>query len=127
MTNLDDTTYIPGMCNINKQEVSKRRAIGIIGLVFLVVFTILFVLLDFAIWTRLVLFIPAFIMATGFLQAQNKFCVGFAGAGVQHVGETSVNIEDKKAKRADTLKARTLNLQAVAIAATVTILILFIP
>jgi hypothetical protein len=122
------TNYIPGMCNINPQEIAKRRNIGYMGLVASVILLALFIGFDAPWWIRLVIFVPAFTSATGFLQAKNKFCVGFAGANMHHAddGET-VEITDAKSLLLDKLKSRKINLQAFAVAFIVTIAAILIP
>jgi len=125
--NNDQTRYIPGMCNINQSEIKKRRLVGFVGFGVLVVAMVLFFVFDLPQWSRAILFVPAFVMATGFLQARNKFCVGFAGAGMQHTNESTEKIEDENAKKADAKKARQINTQAFAIATLLTLLLVLTP
>jgi len=122
------TNYIPGMCNINPQEIAKRRNIGYMGLVASALLLALFIGFDAPWWLRLIIFVPAFTGATGFLQAKNKFCVGFASANMQHAddGEAS-KITDTKSLLLDKLKARKINMQSFAIALVVTVVTILIP
>jgi hypothetical protein len=122
------TNYIPGMCNINPAEIAKRQRIGVIGLTATVLLLVVFISFDAPWWIRLILLIPAFTSATGFLQAKNKFCVGFAGANMHHAdGGEAVKITDTKSLLLDKIKARKINLQAFLIASIVTIITVFIP
>jgi predicted nucleic acid-binding Zn ribbon protein len=121
------TEYIPGICNINPKEVKRRRTIGIIGLLMVVAIATLLIFLNVPAGFRLVIFIPAFIMATGFLQAKAKFCVGFASAGMQHTGDESRNVEDKEALKLDKKRAKKINIQALIIAVIVTGVIVLLP
>jgi hypothetical protein len=63
-----------------------------------------------------------------YLQAHNKFCVGFASSKQQNAdnGEI-VEITEKDALEADRKKIREMNLQATIIAAAVTAIVCVIP
>jgi hypothetical protein len=122
--------YVPGVCNINREEIAKRRKIGHLGLGVLVVLLILFIYLDANITFRLLLFLPAMLASSGYLQAREKFCVGYAGAGKQNATEGSTeatNVIVKEALAADKRKARRMNWEAFAIAILVTFIIIAIP
>ena len=123
------TNYIPGVCNINPVEIRRRRQAGHIGLVLSVVVIVGLIALHAPWYLRLVAFLPLFLSATGYLQARHKFCVGYASAGVQHADDDSaaLKIDDASMRKADTLKARMINLQAFLIAAIITGLIALLP
>lgn len=108
--------YVPGVCNINAAEVEKRRRIGFVNLgALLILVGLLFAFkMPAAIW--FVTFIPAFVMTTGFLQAKNKFCVGYAGAGMHHTGEKAEKTTDAKATAIDKQRARKINTHVAVIA-----------
>lgn len=118
----ETTTYTPGVCNINVSEIRRRRKIGFIGLVsLLILLAVLFILkLPPFIWATA--FIPGFLMATGFLQAKHKFCVGYAAAGMRHTATDAEKITDKNAISLDKQRAKSINLQALAIGIGVAIL-----
>ncbi len=116
------SAYVPGVCNINYAEIKRRRNAGYFGLIlFVVVAAILFVV-DANRWFKLILFLPAFIAAIGFLQAKNKFCVGYAASGLQNAteGNTEAQAVEAAARAIDKARARRINLQAAAIALVVT-------
>ena len=123
------TNYVPGVCNINPVEIRQRRMSGHVGLLITGVLIALVFVLHASSYLRIVIFMPAFISAIGYLQARNKFCVGYAGAGQQHAddGGTAQTITDKKALALDKRKTRTMNLQATIIAALVTAIVTVIP
>ncbi len=114
--------YVPGVCNINTSEVQKRHKIGVYGLLALLLLLVLLVVFDLPAPVWLVAFVPAFLMATGFLQAKNKFCVGYASAEMQHTSAQAENITDKKAVALDKQRAKRINLQALSVALLVTVL-----
>ena len=113
------TTYIPGVCNINQDEIRKRRKIGLIGLGALVVSLAGLLLLHVPALVMLLLFLPAFLMAVGLLQAKNKFCVAYAAAGMRHTGQLAEKINDNDAAARDKRRARSINMQSFGIAAAI--------
>lgn len=122
------SNYIPGMCNINPKEIAQRRTIGHVGLTITLILTALFVGFSIDALFRVIVFVPAFLAATGYLQARNKFCVGYAGAKQHHADNGDVvTISDDAALAADKKKARTINIQAVTIAIIVTVVVVLIP
>jgi hypothetical protein len=121
----ESNTYIPGVCNINYAEIRKRRNIGLTGLAaLLALLGVLFILKAPGIIWGLT-FVPAFLMTTGFLQAKNKFCVGYAAAGMRHTGDKAEKVDDREAINKDKQRARSMNLQAVLIALVISILAVF--
>lgn len=122
------SSYIPGMCNINPKEIAQRRRIGHIGLSITILLAFLLLFIDLSPWLRLIIFIPTFLAATGYLQAKNKFCVGYANAQQHHADDgTVVDIDDKSALAADKKKAQLINLQAFGIATVVAIVFTLLP
>jgi hypothetical protein len=120
------STYIPGVCNINQDEIRKRRKIGLIGLAALLVSLAGLMLLKVPALVMLVLFLPAFLMAIGLLQAKNKFCVGYAAAGMRHTALAVEKIDDDEAMHRDKARARSMNLQALGIAIAIALMAVFI-
>ncbi len=119
--------YVPGVCNINIAEIKSRRTAGHIGLALTLVIGVVLIALDANRYARFILFIPIFIAAIGYLQARNKFCVGYGSAGMQRTDEQSheaTTVTDASAVTADKARARNLNLQAFTIAIVVTALAL---
>jgi hypothetical protein len=123
--NAQETAYIPGVCNINTDEIARRRKIGHIGIVVFIVVFGLFLLGGFSRYYRIILFLPAFLTATGYLQAHNRFCVGYAAAGEQNAMQGSKEaskVSNKTAIAADKHKAHRMNLQALVIAVAMVLL-----
>jgi len=83
---MNPTQYIPGVCNIGEAEIARRKRIGWIGLIFTgALWAILFATAAPA-WLRFVLFFPAAMSATGFIQGFSHFCAGFGMKGVFNFG-----------------------------------------
>jgi hypothetical protein len=125
-----EQAYVPGVCNINREEIAKRRKIGQIGLTFFIIFLVVMLFVPISRYLRILLFIPAFVAATGFLQARNKFCVGYAGAGMENASDGSQEaktIADDDAKLKDKQKAMRMNIQCGLIALVVTVIVVVLP
>ncbi len=100
--------YIPGVCNIGPSEIARRKRSGWIGLIATLLLWAVFVLFNFPAAWRLILFFPATMSATGFLQAYFHFCAGFGFKGVYNLvkpaGQTET-IQQKEFRRKDRQKA----------------------
>jgi hypothetical protein len=123
-------SYIPGMCNINHDEINQRRKLGYIGLIIFIFGLIALTVLTRDRWVRMLLLLPAILSVSGFLQARNKFCVGYAGSGLQNADEGSKKaskIIETDALAADKRKSSKMNRQTFAIALTATAITLLIP
>jgi hypothetical protein len=122
--------YIPGVCNINRKEIANRRMIGFISLAVLIVLLAILVFSGVTRWLRLIIALPAIIMISGFLQARNHFCVGYAGAGQQNATEGSdkaVEVIEDAARKADKKRASTMNRQSFVGGIVIALLTLLIP
>ena len=78
--------YIPGVCNIGRAEIRRRKLIGWGALATTVVLWIAFAVIPLSAPWRLFLFFPASLAATGFLQAAWHFCAKFGLRGVFNFG-----------------------------------------
>lgn len=100
--------YVPGVCNIGKAEIQRRRQSGWIGTIVTVVLWAAFFLFRVPAPWRLFLFLPASMGAVGFFQAGLHFCAGFAMSGVfnfgPEVGKTDT-VEQAEFRRKDRQKA----------------------
>ena len=78
---------------------------------------------------RLVLFIPAAVAASGYLQAYLKFCAGFGRLGVYNFGRlgTTTKIADDTARAADRRKANQIGLASGLIGLAVAVVAVLLP
>jgi hypothetical protein len=109
--------YIPGVCNIGPAEIKTRRISGIGGLVVaLALYGVLRWSGVAAPW-RLLVFFPATISASGFLQAALHFCLGFGFMSVFNFGERgrTDSVLEAEFRRLDRRKARVILAGALAI------------
>lgn len=125
-----ESTYIPGMCNINTAEVAYRRKAMWFGIVLSVALLVALLVLRAEWWIRaIVLFIPVYIGAIGYLQVKHKFCVSYGASGQQNASEGSDDSADvgKENAQIDKKKARKMNLQAFGITVVVLALTALVP
>lgn len=114
----NDSQYVPGICNINYDEIKSRRNAGHFGLGLTIVVVAFLVYLRAMPLLSILVFVPGFIMAIGYLQAKNKFCVGFGAAGIHSASESGADtaaVEDEAAQKADKEKSRRMNLQSAGV------------
>jgi len=121
--------YQPGVCNIGPAEIRKRRISGYWGLGVAVVFLVAAFALGWAAPWRLLVALPVFLAAQGFLQAAFHFCVGFATRGLYNFGDLGreESVQDAEFRRKDQRKALLISLLAFAIAAVVAVVAWLIP
>jgi hypothetical protein len=99
--------YIPGVCNIGKEEIEQRKKGIYFALALLVAVIIVLQLLKAnPIW-RIIVFIPAASFAVSFQQWYFKFCLGFGLKGIFNFGEVGKfnTIEQKEYYKKDKAKA----------------------
>lgn len=115
---MTESYYTPGVCNINESEVAYRKKAYYLGLS--IGFPLLLVLIIFKSPTYMgvIMFLPIWIGAIGYLQAKYKFCVGYAASGVYsksaEYAETEKIVEEAK-RKLDAKRARKINTQALLI------------
>jgi len=78
--------YIPGVCNIGPAETKRRKQSGWVGLALTVILRGILVYINAAPVWQLLLFFPAMMSATGFLQAYMHFCAYFGFASLFNFG-----------------------------------------
>ena len=128
-TPIEDGQYIPGVCNIGPQEIARRRRTGYVGSLITVALFAVLVAVDAPPIFRLVLFLPAVIAASGFLQAYLKFCAGFGQLGVFNFGDRSSteHVIDKSAHRKDLIRAWQIGIACGLIGLAVAVVAVLLP
>ncbi len=123
------STYTPGMCNIGPAERRMRRMSGIAAGIVAIALIILFAFIDAPWSVRLVVFIPAAISASGFLQDAFHFCAAFGFRGIYNVvSSTGIteNIELEEYRKKDRQKALQIIGLSGLIGALITLVAIFI-
>lgn len=118
--------YIAGSCNIGPAEINRRKRVAYLGSILFVLYSIWLVASDASWSMRLTAFFPAMVAVVGYVQARRKFCVAYGFMGVfsfEKAGDTR-KITVNQDLLADRAFARKLVLQATAIAALLTVLVL---
>lgn len=124
------TTYIPGVCNIGPAEIKQRKLTGTIGLYTTAILFAVFLVGDFAPAVRLLLFIPATIGASGYLQAKFHFCVRFGTKGLFNMGDkivTPETVEKAEYRHKDQRKALMIAGISGAIGLVIAVGVFFLP
>lgn len=115
--------YIPGVCNIGPAEIAMRKRLGWYGLIAAFVVWALFRFFGIPSLWCLVIFIPIFFSANGFLQGYMHFCAGFGMRGLfnfgPQVGKTDT-VSQAEFRAADRKKAQQIFIYATLIAIAVT-------
>jgi len=123
--------YAPGVCNIGPAEIGRRRRAGHVGLGITIVAGALLLALGPPAWWRLILFLPAYIGAVGYLQAFFHFCVGFASRGVYNFDaldpEHWRKVVDEAARAADKRKSLQIGLISLVIGLAVALAAVALP
>ena len=121
--------YIPGTCNLGKDEIRSRQIVALFGL-FLTISSVIGILAaDQGRSVRFSIFIPAMIFSVGFVQSRSKFCLAYGLAGTfnfERLGKISrvASVEDR---RADRKTAIIILLKASALAAVITVVFFVLP
>ncbi|CAG1001590.1 MAG: hypothetical protein OIN86_05570 [Candidatus Methanoperedens sp.] len=122
--------YIPGVCNIGKSEIKRRKQAGWSGLIITVILLGLLVYFDVPRPWRLVIFIPAMMTAIGFLQAHMHFCAYFGMQGVfnfsPEIGKTDT-VEQAEFRAMDRRKAWQIITYSAIIGAVIAIISYYLP
>ena len=116
--------YIPGVCNIGPAEIKKRKQAGWMGLIATVLLWVVFVWFGVAPAWRLLLFFPAMMSATGFLQAYMHFCVYFGFASLFNFGDVGKtdSVQQAEFRVKDRKKAWQIVIYSVLVGAAVAFL-----
>jgi hypothetical protein len=103
---MTESRYVPGVCNIGDAEIAERNKVGWIGIIVTVILGTILGVLHTAYYWKLILFIPAFLGAMGFLQAWMHFCAGFGLQGVfnfstevrktETIAQTQYRVKDRR-------------------------------
>lgn len=122
--------YIPGVCNIGPAEIRQRRAVGIAGLVASAALLAYFYIVAVPDVLRLLIIIPAFAGAMGFLQAQLHFCAKYGMSGLFNVSndvQQTDSVDQAEFRRKDRQKALTILTFSLIVAWAIALLAYFLP
>jgi hypothetical protein len=121
-----ETVYAPGACNIGADEVAYRNKVGWLGVAIAVALVALLFIVSAPFWTFILVALPVYLAAVGFIQAQESFCVRYAAESVYNVGSGLGNhqkVSDDIAHAADMAKAKSIHLRCGAISLAVAVVL----
>jgi len=121
--------YRPGVCNIGRAEIARRKRVGWIGAIATAVLWLVLVFFHVSAVWRLMLFFTAVIAAIGFLQAYMHFCADFGFRGVFNLGPQVGRTEtvEEEFRRRDRRKALQIVAYSILIAALLVTIAFFLP
>lgn len=121
--------YVPGTCNIGDGEVSRRRMVALIGLIFTLSSLATSITNDASRQARLGIFIPALVMSVGWVQSRKRFCLAYGFAGTFNFGKLGAisRVSDQEARAADRKTAVKIFAQSALYAGLVTAAIVALP
>ena len=121
--------YIPGTCNIGKNEIRQRQFVALVGLVLSVSALIGFISTSASQNVRLGIFLPLAIFSVGFVQSRKKFCFAFGFLGTFNFGKLGKmsRVADKASQAADRKMAISILLQSIGLAAIFTLIVYLLP
>jgi hypothetical protein len=120
--------YRAGACNIGPREIARRRRTGHVGIAAALLGGAALVGLDAPAWSRTLLFVPAAVGASGYIQAATRFCANYGWRGVFNFGEAGhdrvTDVADAAARAADRRKALGIGVASGAIGLVVVLVAL---
>lgn len=121
--------YIPGTCNIGKNEIRQRQIVALIGLFLSVSSLIGFISTGASQSVRLGIFLPLAVFSIGWVQSRKKFCLAYGFLGTFNFGKLGKvsKVSDKASLAADRKTALSILLQSLGLAAILTLIVYLLP
>ena len=122
-------SYIPGICNLGKEEIRRRQFVALIGLVFSFISLVGLISADAQPLARVSLFLPLMVFAIGYIQSRKKFCLAYGLMGTFNLGKLGdmAKVQSPEDRKADRKTAMTIFGQAVLLAGGLTVLVVLLP
>jgi hypothetical protein len=122
-------SYIPGTCNLGKEEIRRRQIVALIGLVFSIISLVGLISTDAQPLARVSLFLPLMVFAIGYIQSRKKFCLAYGLMGTFNLGKLGdmAKVQSPEDRKADRKTAVTIFGQAVLLAGGLTVLVVLLP
>ena len=129
MSQANTPVYIPGSCNLGKEEIKRRQLVAILGLVLSVSTLAGLVGSDAPASARWGMFVPLMVFSIGFIQSRRKFCLAYGFLGTFNFGGLGQlsRVADPIAKKADRKTALTILLQSALLALGITLATFLLP
>jgi len=123
-------SYVPGACNIGREEIARRRAAAVAGFVATIGTAAVLIATGAPDALRLLVAVPAAGTAIAALEARDRFCVAYAAQGVYNVdrpaGQVAL-VADAGSRIHDRLRAARMILAGVAAGLAAALLLILLP
>lgn len=121
--------YIPGTCNIGKNEIRQRQVVALIGLFLSISSLVGFITTSASQNVRLGIFLPLLVFSIGWVQSRKKFCLAYGFLGTFNFGKLGKvsRVADKASQAADRKTALSILLQSLGLAAILTLIVYLLP
>ena len=122
-------TYIPGSCNLGKQEIRRRQLVALIGLLLTVSSLIGLITTDAPNSARWGLFVPLMVFSVGFIQSRKKFCLAYGFMGTFNLGKLGdlSRVQSPEDRKADRKTALAILMQSAGLAFVITSVLVILP
>lgn len=122
-------SYVPGTCNLGKEEIRRRQFVALIGLILSASSLIGLISVDAQPMARVSLFLPLMVFAIGFIQSRKKFCLAYGLMGTFNLGKLGdmTRVQSAEDRKADRKTAMTIFGQAVLLAGGLTFILVILP
>lgn len=126
---MSNSIYIPGTCNIGKNEIRQRKLVGLGGLFFSISSLIGLIAVDATREARLGIFLPLMVATTGYVQSRSKFCMAYGLAGTFNLGKLGdiSRVSDPINRSADRAAALKILLKSFMLASIATMVVFVLP
>ena len=122
-TDASNTQYMPGSCNIGKNDIRQRLVVALIGAILTLVAGAGLLSNEDPNPPRFFIFFPALIFAIGFVQSRKKFCLAYGFAGTFNFGKLgkASRVASAADRKADRKTAINIFLQSAGLALGITV------
>ena len=122
-------TYVPGSCNLGKQEIRRRQLVALIGLLLTISSLIGLITTDAPNSARWGLFVPLMVFSVGFIQSRKKFCLAYGFMGTFNLGKLGdlSRVQSPEDRKADRKTALAILMQSVGLAFLITSVLVILP
>jgi hypothetical protein len=129
MSQANSPVYIPGSCNLGKEEIRRRQLVAILGLVLSVSTFAGLVGSDAPASARWGMFVPLMVFSIGFIQSRRKFCLAYGFMGTFNLGKLGdlSRVQSPEDRRADRKTALSILVQAAGLSLALTFILVILP
>ena len=126
---MSNAVYIPGQCNLGKNEIRQRQMVGLVGLFFSVSSLVGLIAIHAPREARLGIFLPLMVASVGYVQSRSKFCLAYGFAGTFNLGKLGdiSRVSDPIDRVADRRTALKILAKSFLLAAIATAVVFVLP